>query len=84
VISRTDTNEQRAKGEAVSARVSTPFLFALCPLLFALSPLPSRSETLSVFVGGNERLDHLGVDEVAVELIEFVKPEVLSRLYGKV
>ncbi len=34
------------------------------------------SEPLSKLTRGDERLDHFGVNEVAVELVEFVKPEV--------
>ena len=31
-----------------------------------------------VFAGDDEGLDHLGVNKVAVELIEFVEPEVVA------
>jgi len=32
---------------------------------------------MSVFAGDNERLNHLGVDEVAVELVQLIQPEVV-------
>ncbi len=38
----------------------------------------SRSEALNVLSGSNKRLDHLGVDEVAVELVELAQPEVVA------
>jgi hypothetical protein len=34
--------------------------------------LPLRPEALAVFARDDKGLDHLGVDEVAVELIEFI------------
>src|SRR5215204_404253 len=42
------------------------------------SAVPSRPEALTVLDGGDERLDHLGVDEVAVELVELREPEVIA------
>src|ERR1043165_6284611 len=40
------------------------------------------AEPLAVLRRGDERLDHLGLDEVAVELVEFLKPEVVARVVG--
>ena len=37
-----------------------------------------RPEALTIFAGDDERLDHLGVDKVAVELIQFIQPEVVA------
>src|SRR5438552_15376701 len=37
-----------------------------------------RTKTLSIFSGRDERLDHLGSDEVAVELIELRQPEIVA------
>lgn len=39
--------------------------------------LLSRSEALAVFTGDEKRLDHFGVDEVAVELVELAEPEIV-------
>ena len=36
----------------------------------------SRSEPITIFAGSDEGLDHLGRDEVAVELIQFRLPEI--------
>ena len=43
--------------------------------------LNSRAEALLVLTRSDKRLDHLRVDEVAVELIQLPKPEVVA---GKV
>ena len=37
-----------------------------------------RAEALPIFAGDDEGLHHLGVDEVAVELVELVEPEVVT------
>src|SRR2546426_8156504 len=42
----------------------------------------SGSESLPVFGRSNESLNHLGVDKVAVEGIQLVKPEVESGRVG--
>jgi hypothetical protein len=42
---------------------------------FSLLPRP-----LPVFVRGDERLDHLGLDELAAELVELLKPELGSNV----
>jgi hypothetical protein len=39
---------------------------------------PSRAESLSVLDRGDEGLDHLGIDVIAVELIQFCQPEVVT------
>src|SRR5438034_9794242 len=39
---------------------------------------PSRPEALAVFNRGNERFDHLGVPEVAVELVQLSQPEIIA------
>jgi hypothetical protein len=36
------------------------------------------SESLAIFNRGEEGFDHLGADVIAVELIEFVEPELVS------
>src|SRR5437867_10777656 len=38
----------------------------------------SRPKAVAVLDAGDERLDHLGLDEVAVELIELRQPEVVA------
>jgi hypothetical protein len=38
----------------------------------------SRSKSVSVFARGDKCLHHFGVNEVAVKLVEFVKPEVVT------
>jgi hypothetical protein len=48
-------------------------------------PLPqavadSRPKPLSIFGRGNERLDHLGSGEVAVELIQLRQPEIIASV----
>src|SRR5205807_6716140 len=35
-------------------------------------------KSLIVFRCGDERLDHLGIDEVAIELVELVEPELIA------
>src|SRR6185436_10960006 len=40
----------------------------------------SMSESLLIFTRDDECLDHLSVHKVAVELIEFLKPEVIARV----
>ena len=40
----------------------------------------SRPESLPVFDRRDERLDHFGVDEVPVELIQLAQPELISRI----
>jgi len=40
------------------------------------------AEALAVLVGCDEGLNHLGGDEVAVEAVEFGKPEVESVFVG--
>ena len=37
---------------------------------------------LPVFGGSNERLDHVGVDEVAVELVQLRQPEIETGVVG--
>jgi hypothetical protein len=39
-----------------------------------------RSKALAVFAGSNEGLDHLGVNEAAVVMIELAQPEVVARV----
>ena len=36
------------------------------------------AEALSILAGDNERLNHLGVGEVAVELVQLAQPEVVT------
>ena len=36
----------------------------------------SRPETVTIFIRSDEGLNHLGADEVAVELIQFRQPEI--------
>ena len=36
------------------------------------------SKALAILAGDDERLDHLGLDEVAVELVQLVQPEVVA------
>ncbi len=38
----------------------------------------SRAEPLSVLTGVDKRLNHHGLDEVTVELIQFGQPEVVA------
>src|SRR5437588_5419491 len=38
----------------------------------------SRSEARAIFYRRNKRLDHLGIDEIAVELIQLRQPEVVA------
>src|SRR2546429_10019914 len=38
----------------------------------------SRSEPTTILGGINERLDHLGVREVAIELIKLIQPEIIT------
>ena len=45
--------------------------------LFSVS-LPSWSKAVAVFGAGDEGLNHLSLDEVAVELIELCQPEVVA------
>lgn len=48
---------------------------------FALNPPGEfllRSEAVSIFAGGNERLDHFRVHEIAVELVKLTQPEVVA------
>ena len=48
----------------------------------------SGTEPLTVFAGGDERFNHFGVDEVAVELIQLIQPEVVALivegLFGRI
>ena len=39
-----------------------------------------RTKTLSILSGSNERFDHLGSNEAAVELIQFRLPEVVTAV----
>src|SRR5437764_15486529 len=39
-----------------------------------------RTEPMSILVGSDERLDHLGVLEVATELIQLAQPEVVALI----
>src|SRR5215831_1751814 len=39
---------------------------------------PSRSEPAPVFNRVQERLDHLGLNVIAIELVQFVQPEVVT------
>src|SRR2546429_4919598 len=43
-----------------------------------LSVLTSWTKARAIFTGGDEGLDHLGVDEVAIECVELVQPEVVA------
>ena len=43
-----------------------------------LSAGQSGSESLPIFVRPDKGLDHLGIDEVAVELVQLVQPEVIA------
>src|SRR2546423_15382494 len=47
-----------------------------------------RTEPMSILVGSDERLDHLGVLEVATELIQLAQPEVVTliieRRFGRI
>ena len=36
------------------------------------------AEPSSILTGINERLDHLGLDKIAVELGKFVQPEIVA------
>ena len=38
----------------------------------------SRSKSSSILTGINERLYHFGIDEVSLELVQFVQPEVIA------
>ena len=38
----------------------------------------SRPETVTIFIRSDEGLDHLGGDEVAVELIQLRQPEIVA------
>src|SRR5436853_552526 len=42
----------------------------------------SRAKSLTVFARVNERLDHVGILEVAVELVELGQPEIVTRVIG--
>ena len=42
----------------------------------------SRSEALLILTRDDESLDHLSVDEVAVELVELVQPEIIASKIG--
>jgi len=37
-----------------------------------------RTEALAILARDDEGFDHLGVNEVAVELVEFVEPEIIA------
>ena len=39
---------------------------------------------MTVFAGEDEGFDHIGVLEVAVELVEFVEPEIVTKGYAAV
>ena len=57
------------------------------PLLTAHCSLPtahySRTKPSLVFARDDERLNHFRVDEVAIELIQLIQPEVVSRKVQK-
>ena len=38
----------------------------------------SGSEALAILSGNDESFNHLGIDEVAAELVELVEPEVVT------
>ena len=52
--------------------------FALIADKMSALPALSRAEAVAILAGDDERLDHLGVDEVAVELIELAQPKIVT------
>ena len=48
--------------------------------LTAFRVLPSLSEAATILSGINERFYHLGVHEVAIELIKLIQPEIIARV----
>src|SRR6266545_3582593 len=63
------------KGLTVATGVSCRTPTANCVLLTA-----SRSKAALILSRENKGFDHLGVDEVAVELIELAEPEVVASV----
>src|SRR4029077_16168505 len=61
--------KEKKKGSAVAP-------FQVCRLALAMSSCLVCSEALAIFAREDESLYHLGIDEVAVEGVQLIEPEV--------
>src|SRR5438067_4529300 len=66
-------------GERLDNTTSVEYLMRFsCSMERITYSSTSRSKSLAVFGRRNERFDHFGIDEVAVELIKLRQPEVVA------